>query len=66
SWDVPPLFRLLARLGNISQEEQYRAFNMGIGMVLVLAPKAALEARCVLPELLTVGYVREGEGVVLQ
>ena len=66
SWDVPPLFRLLARLGNISQEEQYRAFNMGIGMVLVLSPKAALEARCVLPELLTVGYVREGEGVILQ
>ncbi len=66
SWDVPPLFRLLARLGNISQEELYRTFNMGIGMVLVLSPKAALEARCILPQLLTVGHVTEGEGVVLQ
>jgi phosphoribosylformylglycinamidine synthase I len=66
SWDVPPLFRLLARLGNISQEELYRTFNMGVGMVLVLSPKAALEARCILPQLLTVGYVTEGEGVILQ
>ena len=66
SWDVPPLFRLLARLGNLAQEELYRTFNMGIGMVLVLSPKAALEARCILPQLLTVGYVTEGEGVVLQ
>jgi phosphoribosylaminoimidazole synthetase len=66
SWDVPPLFRLLARLGNITQEELYRTFNMGVGMVLVLSPKAALEARCILPQLLTVGYVTEGEGVILQ
>jgi phosphoribosylformylglycinamidine synthase I len=66
SWEVPPLFRLLARLGNIMREEQYRTFNMGIGMVIVLSPKAALEARCVLPQLLSVGYVTEGEGVVLQ
>jgi phosphoribosylformylglycinamidine synthase I len=65
SWDVPPLFQLIARLGNVSREEQYRALNMGIGMVVVLSPKSALEARCVLPELLTIGHIGEGEGVVL-
>lgn len=65
AWDVPALFLLLARLGNIAREELYRTFNMGVGMVLVLSPKAALEARCILPQLLTVGYVTEGEGVVL-
>jgi phosphoribosylformylglycinamidine synthase I len=66
SWEVPPLFRLLARMGNLEQEELYRTFNMGIGMVLALAPKAALEARCVLPHLLPVGHIVEGEGVVLR
>ena len=65
SWEVPPLFQLLARLGSIRREELYRTFNMGIGMVLVLSPKGALDARCVLPQLLTIGYVNEGEGVVL-
>jgi phosphoribosylformylglycinamidine synthase I len=66
SWSVPPLFQLIARLGNVSKEELYRTFNMGVGMVLVLSPKSALEARCVLPNLLTVGHVSEGEGVVLR
>jgi phosphoribosylformylglycinamidine synthase I len=65
SWRVPPLFGLLSRLGNIEFTEQYRIFNMGIGIVLALSPKGALEARCVLPELLTVGYIAEGDGVVL-
>lgn len=64
-WSVPPLFTLIAQLGHVSKEEQYRTFNMGIGMVIALSPKTALDARSVLPELLTVGYVREGEGVVI-
>ncbi len=64
-WQVPPLFQLLTRLGNVTKAELYRTFNMGIGMVLVLSPKGALEARSVLPELLTVGYITEGEGVSL-
>ncbi len=66
AWSVPPLFQLIARLGNVPKEELYRTFNMGVGMVLVLSPKSALEARCVLPNLLTVGHITEGEGVVLR
>ncbi|MBE3559695.1 MAG: phosphoribosylformylglycinamidine cyclo-ligase [Ktedonobacteraceae bacterium] len=66
AWRVPPLFQLIARLGGIPRREQYRTLNMGIGMVLVLSPKTALEARCVLPELLTIGQIEEGEGVILR
>ncbi|MBV9231987.1 MAG: phosphoribosylformylglycinamidine cyclo-ligase, partial [Chloroflexi bacterium] len=66
AWRVPALFQLIARLGNLAREEQYRAFNMGIGMVIVLSPKGALEARCILPELLTIGSITEGDGVVLR
>ncbi|HEU5228796.1 MAG TPA: phosphoribosylformylglycinamidine cyclo-ligase, partial [Ktedonobacteraceae bacterium] len=66
AWKVPPLFQLLARLGNVTHDEQYRALNMGIGMVIVLSPKAALEARSLLPEMLTIGRICEGEGVLLQ
>jgi phosphoribosylformylglycinamidine synthase I len=66
AWSVPPLFQLIARLGNVPKEELYHTFNMGVGMVLVLSPKSALEARCVLPNLLTVGHITEGEGVVLR
>ncbi len=64
-WSVPPLFALIAKLGNVPKAEQYRALNMGVGMVIALSPKSAIEARCVLPELLTVGYIRDGEGVIV-
>ncbi|HLZ61928.1 MAG TPA: phosphoribosylformylglycinamidine cyclo-ligase, partial [Ktedonosporobacter sp.] len=66
AWEVPPLFQLIAQLGKLERSELYHALNMGIGMVIVLSPKGALEARCILPELLTIGQIREGEGVVLQ
>jgi phosphoribosylformylglycinamidine synthase I len=66
SWTVPPLFQLLARLGNIEKEELYRTFNMGIGMIIILAPKAALEARSRLPEIQTIGKIMKGEGVLLE
>jgi phosphoribosylformylglycinamidine cyclo-ligase len=35
SWDVPPIFRILASEANLEDEEMFRTFNMGIGMVLV-------------------------------
>ncbi len=43
TWEVPALFRLLQARGGIAPDEMYRAFNMGIGMILVCA--AAHRAR---------------------
>jgi phosphoribosylformylglycinamidine cyclo-ligase len=36
SWPVPPIFQRIAREGNIPDEDMFRTFNMGIGMVLCL------------------------------
>jgi phosphoribosylformylglycinamidine cyclo-ligase len=41
SWPVPPLFELLRRLGNVSDSEMYRTFNMGVGMVIVCSADEA-------------------------
>jgi phosphoribosylformylglycinamidine cyclo-ligase len=38
SWDVPQLFRLIQKGGQVGDEEMARTFNMGIGMVVVVAP----------------------------
>jgi phosphoribosylformylglycinamidine cyclo-ligase len=35
SWEVPPLFRLIQKAGNIEENEMYHVFNMGIGMAVV-------------------------------
>ena len=36
SWQVPPLWKLIQEKGNISTEEMYRVFNMGIGMIAIV------------------------------
>ena len=41
---IPPIFSLINEEGNIQEEEAYRAFNMGIGMVWFVAPTYASEA----------------------
>ena len=41
SWIVPPLFRLLASATRIKSEELHQVFNMGIGMVFIVAEKDA-------------------------
>jgi phosphoribosylformylglycinamidine cyclo-ligase len=36
SWEIPPLFKFLQHGGHVDQDEMYRAFNMGIGMIAVV------------------------------
>jgi phosphoribosylformylglycinamidine cyclo-ligase len=38
SWAVPSVFRVLSEAGGVSEDEMFRAFNMGVGMVVVVAP----------------------------
>ncbi|MDH5674654.1 MAG: phosphoribosylformylglycinamidine cyclo-ligase [Myxococcales bacterium] len=45
SWPEPPIFGLIARLGNVPAQEMARTFNMGLGMVLVVESQRA-EALC--------------------
>lgn len=40
-WPVPVIFNLLQQWGNIAEPEMYRTFNMGIGMMLVVAAEDA-------------------------
>ncbi len=35
SWPVLPVFKVMQRIGNVSDAEMYRTFNMGVGMVIV-------------------------------
>jgi phosphoribosylformylglycinamidine cyclo-ligase len=37
SWPILPLYKLMQELGNVSEFEMYRTFNMGAGMVIVTA-----------------------------
>ena len=39
SWPVLPVFDLMQQIGNVSEAEMYRTFNMGVGMVVVTSPE---------------------------
>jgi phosphoribosylformylglycinamidine cyclo-ligase len=41
TWPVPPIFKLLQRLGELSDASIYNTFNMGIGMVMAVNPGIA-------------------------
>ena len=38
SWEIPPIFGFIKEKGNIDEDEMYRTFNNGIGMVIVVSP----------------------------
>ena len=66
SWPMPPLFELLRRLGNVSESEMYRTFNMGVGMVIVCsANDAEIVERHLKEECYTIGNVVSGNREVL-
>ncbi|MCA1615637.1 MAG: phosphoribosylformylglycinamidine cyclo-ligase [Acidobacteria bacterium] len=45
SWPALPVYELLQRLGNVSEREMFRTFNMGVGMVVVCAGGDAAAVR---------------------
>jgi len=69
AWVVPPIFRLISEAGNISPQDMFRTFNMGIGMVVVVPKEEAEEAVRVAQDCgetaMVIGQVIEsGQGVV--
>ena len=63
SWAVPPLFRLIQRTGSISEEEMRRVFNMGVGMIVAVAPEDVAGVRADVPEAFVIGETTEtGDG----
>ncbi len=47
-WEVPPLFEHLRELGNVEQEEMFRTFNMGIGLIAVVPAEQVKKAKAIL------------------
>jgi phosphoribosylformylglycinamidine cyclo-ligase len=56
SWQVPPIFSFLQREGRIPEEEMWRTFNNGIGMILVVKAEEAERVLIRLKELGEMAY----------
>jgi phosphoribosylformylglycinamidine cyclo-ligase len=52
SWDIPPIFKVIQEIGDVDEKEMFRVFNMGIGMMMIVAEK---EYREILDRLAVLG-----------
>jgi phosphoribosylformylglycinamidine cyclo-ligase len=69
AWPVPPIFQVIARRGEIARDEMFRAFNMGVGLVIVCAASDAADVRAAAraagePGAFVLGRVLAGPGTV--
>jgi len=67
AWVVPPLFTTIQQRGHIEGDEMYRAFNMGIGLVVVCAAPDQPRVLALLSEhqAVAIGHVEAGDRVVV-
>ncbi|WP_048600857.1 phosphoribosylformylglycinamidine cyclo-ligase [Rubeoparvulum massiliense] len=68
AWPIPPIFTWLQQLGELSDHEMYRTFNMGVGMVIIVAPADVARvqemAKAWNEEVYHIGEVIPGQGEV--
>ena len=61
SWKLPAIFQILQQNGNVDPEEMYQVFNMGIGMVAIVAPQDAAKVMAMLRGK-QIGRIERGTG----
>ena len=69
SWQVPSIFDLIQKRGGVKDEEMYRVFNMGIGMVAICGQKTADKLLSSLPDARQIGKLvkaNTSERVIIQ
>ena len=57
AWEIPPLFTLLAELGGVEEQEQFDTWNMGIGLIAVVATEDVDAAVAAVPGSVALGRV---------
>jgi len=63
SWRIPSMFQVLQKNGNVDREEMYQVFNMGVGMVAIVAERDARSAMSIL-KAKRIGRIERGTGNV--
>jgi phosphoribosylformylglycinamidine cyclo-ligase len=64
TWKVPRVFELIAEAGGVEEEEMYRVFNMGLGMILAVPHDGIPAVLDRTPRSRIVGEIVSGEGEV--
>ena len=61
SWSVTPIFDMIQKKAKVAEEEMYRVFNMGVGMVVITSPGNSEELLSRLPGAWRLGQMVQGD-----
>lgn len=61
TWDVPEIFDLVQKKGNVPEQDMYRTLNMGIGMVLIVRENACEKVTRILKNASVIGMIEKGK-----
>ena len=62
TWPEPPIFALIQRSGDITEAEMFRVFNMGLGLIVAVAPMDVAALLAVAPAASVVGEITAANG----
>ncbi|MCJ7735691.1 MAG: phosphoribosylformylglycinamidine cyclo-ligase, partial [Anaerolineae bacterium] len=62
AWEVPAIFRLIEKLGKVDALEMYRVYNMGMGLIAMVAPDDVDTALAAVPEAAVIGETTAWDG----
>lgn len=66
SFDVPEIFEIIQKHGNVEEEEMFKVFNMGIGMIVIVDEKNVEAVLNAIPDSNIIGQISgKGEGKVI-
>lgn len=69
SWNIPAIFNLIQKTGNISEHDMYNTFNMGVGMMVIVKKEDVDKALSVLAasgvEASVIGHMVKGDHTVV-
>lgn len=58
---IPEIFKYIQAKGEISEEEMYGTFNMGVGFTFIVSSSIKEALLAVLPEAFEIGYIKKGD-----
>ncbi len=64
TWPEPPIFAMIQQHGQISDDEMFHVFNMGLGMLVIVPAAQVALAQAAAPELRIAGEIVQGDNTV--
>lgn len=64
-WHIPEIFKTIQSKAEVPENDMWRTFNMGIGMVVILKLQSVPKVLKILPDAKVIGHIIKGNGKVI-